>query len=168
MRPSHRGLIHGPLLPPVMLLLIISTTFWGCSSAGSSKPASSTPTTEGPPPATIVLDQLPDLDPFVMWQDYQKDIAAATARYEGNKYHFPNIRVEQMSYLGEGMDLEFYVQSGEVKFRTDRPENIVMVKDGYTVDIVGTVTGMNWNYLNVWMSSIAVVDPPGGGSWSEY
>ena len=73
-----------------------------------------------------------------------------------------------MSYLGEGMDLEFYVQAGHVKFRTDHPYNIVMVSTGYTVDIVGRVYGMQWGTLTVWMSSISVIDPPGGGEWSEY
>ena len=167
MKPSYRGLRPGLVL--ITLTVMLSTMLSGCSSSGSTPSGSTTSQfSEGPPPATIIQDDLQDLDPFVLWDAYQTDVAAATAKYEGNTYHFPDIYVDQMSYLGEGMDLEFYVQAGNVKFRTDQAVNIVMVKQGYTVDIVGTVTGMNWNYLNVWMSSIAVIDPPGGGEWSEY
>ena len=102
------------------------------------------------------------LDPLVLWNDYEKDPNAAALKYEGKVFRFAGVIVEQMSYLGEGWDTEYYVQTGKVKFRTENPYVIWPVRAGYTVDIVGTVTGLKWNYLNVMMSSIVVTDPPGG------
>ena len=75
---------------------------------------------------------------------------------------FPRVYVENMTYLGEGHDLEYYVQQGLVKFRCELFETLWPIRIGFTVDIIGTVTGFKFNYLNVAMSNISVVDPPGG------
>jgi hypothetical protein len=140
------------------------------STPAASKPVISQ-TPEGPPPATLLqemwplfypLDGMPAVDPRKMWQDYQTDPTAAIAKYEGKTFHFPNVVVEKMPYMGEGYDLEFYVQTGMVKFRTEIFEVLWPIREGFTVDIIGTVTGMKWNYLNVSMAYVVVTDPPGG------
>jgi hypothetical protein len=103
-----------------------------------------------------------EVDAKVMWSDYQKDANAAAAKYEGKVLHFPKVFVDNMPYMGEGHDLEYYVQQGMVKFRTEFFEVLWPVRPGFTVEIIGTVTGMKWNYLNVSMSKIIVIEPPGG------
>jgi hypothetical protein len=78
------------------------------------------------------------------------------------------VKVDKMSFMGEGADQELYVQEGiepdveMVKFRTDLLSNIITVREGYVVEIVGKVQGMQFGYLIVRISWLKVIDPPGG------
>ena len=121
-----------------------------------------------PPTASSIQTAPNEVTPMKLWQDYQADSAAASAKYEGKNFHFPRVKVDLMSYLGEGMDNELYVQEGtdpkveRVKFKTDRLADILNVREGYIVEIVGKPQGMQFGYLVVNMSWLRVIDPPGG------
>ncbi len=178
-------MLNKRLLTFLLVTLILIASAQGCakqttSSVGTTEPATipatiftgnplttaasptTSPTFQGPPPATILQQQMIEIDAPTLWNDYQKDANAAAAKYEGRLLHFPRVIVENMSYMGEGPDLEYYVQQGMVKFRTEIWYDIWPVRTGFTVEIIGQVTGFNWNYLNVAMSKIIVIDPPGG------
>jgi len=121
------------------------------------------------PPAPTTIENAPvEAVALQMWKDYQADPVAAAAKYEGKDLHFARVRVDQMSYLGEGMDQELYVQEGvdpkieRVKFRTDKLSDIYNVRNDYIVEIVGTSQGIQFGYVVVKISWIRVIDPPGG------
>jgi hypothetical protein len=121
------------------------------------------------PPAPTTIENAPvEAVALQMWKDYQADPVAAAAKYEGKDLHFARVRVDQMSYLGEGMDQELYVQEGvdpkveRVKFRTEKLSDIYNVRNDYIVEIVGTAQGIQFGYVIVKISWIRVIDPPGG------
>ena len=119
------------------------------------------------PPVT--LQQAPEeVTALSLWKEFKTSEANALAKYEGKSLHFARVKVDKMSYLGEGMDTELYIQEGidpeveMVKFRTDLLSDIINVRDGYIVEIVGKVQGMQFGYLVVRISWLKVIDPPGG------
>lgn len=121
------------------------------------------------PPAPTTIENAPvEAVALQMWKDYQADPVAAAAKYEGKDLHFARVKVDQMSYLGEGMDQELYVQEGtdpnveRVKFRTEKLSDIYNVRNDYVVEIVGTAQGIQFGYVIVKISWIRVIDPPGG------
>jgi hypothetical protein len=73
-----------------------------------------------------------------------------------------------MSYLGEGGDIQLFVQEGtdpnieRVKFISHTLSDIINVRDTYIVEIVGKVQGMQFGYLMVNIDWLKVIDPPGG------
>jgi hypothetical protein len=103
-----------------------------------------------------------------LWKAFKADATAALAEYGGKKLHFARVKVDKMSFLGEGHDQELYVQEGiepdieTVKFRTDLMNDIINVRENYIVEIEGEVQGMQFGYLIVRISWLKVVDPPGG------
>ncbi len=129
-----------------------------------------------PPTASSIAEAPTEAVALEMWQEYQADPVAAAAKYEGKDLHFARVRVDQMSFMGEGADPELYVQEGtdpnieRVKFRTENLSDIMNVREGYIVEIVGRSMGVQFNYLVVKISYIKVIDPPGGdtGLPSEY
>lgn len=131
-------------------------------AAGCAQP------TFSPPAPTTIVPAPQETNALQMWRDYQADPVAAAAKYEGKDLHFARVRVDKMSFLGEGADQELYVQEGidpaveQVKFRTDLISDIMNVREGYIVEIVGRVQGMQFGYLNVRMSWLRVIEPPGG------
>ena len=141
----------------VLLLVLVFVGASGCSKTAFSPPTAST--VNNPPVDAVALQ---------MWQDYQADPVAAAAKYEGKDLHFARVRVDQMSFLGEGADQELYVQEGvdpkieRVKFRTDYGSDIVNVREGYIVEIVGRAQGIQFGYVVVKISWLNVIDPPGG------
>jgi hypothetical protein len=139
-----------------------SNTTLGITTSSAKPAVTTSKVTEGPPPATILQQEVMEVDAFQMWNDYQKDPNAAAIKYENRVLRFPNVLVDNMPYMGEGHDLEYYVQQGMVKFRTELFEVLWPIRPGFTVDIVGVVTGLKWNYLNVMMVSVVVTNPPGG------
>jgi len=140
-----------------LVLLIVFSLLPGCS-----KPAFSAP------PATTLQQAPAEAVALTMWKEFTSNEAAALAKYEGKTLHFARVKVDKMSFLGEGMDQELYVQEGidpnveQVKFRTDLLSDIVNVRDGYIVEIVGSVQGMQFGYLIMRISWLKVIDPPGG------
>jgi hypothetical protein len=140
-----------------LLLVLVFVGALACSKAAFSPPPASS--VDNPPVEAVALQ---------MWQDYQADAVAAAAKYEGNDLHFARVRVDQMSFLGEGADQELYVQEGidpkveRVKFRTDYGSDIVNVREGYIVEIVGKALGVQFGYVVVKISWLKVIDPPGG------
>jgi hypothetical protein len=146
--------LHIPALVLAGMLVLAS---FSCSQEAFTPPA---PTTiENAPVEAVALQ---------MWKDYQADPVAAAVKYEGKDLHFARVRVDQMSYLGEGMDQELYVQEGtdpkveRVKFRTEKLSDIYNVRNDYIVEIVGTAQGIQFGYVIVKISWIRVIDPPGG------
>jgi len=133
------------------VLLTVSVVLTGCT-----KPAFSAP------PATTLQQAPAEADALIIWQEFTSNEPAAMAKYQGKTLHFARVKVEKMPYLGEGMDLEFYLQTGQVKFRTDVVQEIAFVREGYTVEIVGKVEGMQYGFLIIKMSWLSIVDPPGG------
>jgi hypothetical protein len=121
-----------------------------------------------PPTATTLATAPNEATALQLWQDYKADPAAAAAKYEGKSFHFARVRVDQMSFLGEGGDNELYVQEGldpdieRVKFRTEKLSDILNVREGYIVEIVGEPQGVQFGYVIVKMSWLRVIDPPGG------
>jgi hypothetical protein len=121
-----------------------------------------------PPSATTIVAAPTEANALQMWKDYKADPAAAAAKYEGKDLHFARVNVDRMSFMGEGMDQELYVQEGidpnieQVKFRTDLVSDIMSTREGYVVEMVARVTGIQFGYLNLKMSWLRVVDPPGG------
>jgi hypothetical protein len=121
-----------------------------------------------PPSASTIATAPNEVTALQLWKDYQTDPVGAAAKYQGKNYHFARVRVDQMSFLGEGGDNEYYVQEGtdpnieRVKFRTDSLSDIINVRDGYIVEIVGQPQGIQFGYVVVKMSWLKVIDPPGG------
>ncbi len=154
-----------PALAVVLLAVMPLLSFISCAQDAFTPPTAS-PIASAPTEA-VALE---------MWQDYQADPAAAAAKYEGKDLHFARVRVDQMSFLGEGADPELYVQEGtdpnieRVKFRTNTLSDIMNVREGYIVEIVGRAKGIQFNYVVVEISWLKVIDPPGGdtGLPSEY
>jgi len=108
------------------------------------------------------------VDTMEFWRDYKADPVAAAAKYEGKTLHFQSVRVDQMSFLGEGGDYEWYVQEGTdpdkelVKFRADDVNMIINVRDDYIVEIIGRAVGIKFGYISVQIQWLNVIDPPGG------
>ena len=128
---------------------------------------SKTPAISAPPPVT--LQQAPEEALALnLWKDFKANETSAQAKYEGKTLHFASVKVDKMSFLGEGADQELYVQEGiepdveMVKFRTDLVSDIMTVREGYIVEIIGKVQGMQFGYLIVRISWLKVIDPPGG------
>jgi hypothetical protein len=121
-----------------------------------------------PPSASTIATAPNEVTALQLWKDYQTDPVAAAAKYQEKTFHFARVRVDQMSFLGEGGDNELYVQEGtdpnieRVKFRTDSLADIINVRDGYIVEIVGKPQGIQFGYVVVKMSWLKVIDPPGG------
>jgi len=121
-----------------------------------------------PPTADDIDDAPMEVVAMEMWQDYKADPVAAAAKYGGQKLLFNSVRVDQMSFLGEGMDPELYVQEGidpniqQVKFHTEDLYHIINVRDGYIVKIVGLDEGLRFGYVNVRILWLECIDPPGG------
>ncbi len=121
-----------------------------------------------PPEASTIGTAPPELTALQLWNDYQADPMAAAAKYEGKTFHFARVRVDQMSYLGEGMENDLYVQEGldpkveRVKFRTEKLYEISNIRQDYIVEIIGQPQGTQFGYVIVKISWIRVVDPPGG------
>jgi hypothetical protein len=158
------------LVSSILLLLLLPAG--ACSSSsettgpGSSSPISLTSNATTLP---ITLEKAPEeavaLD---LWKAFKADEGAAQLQYEGKSLHFARVRVDKMSFLGEGADQELYVQEGIepavelVKFRTDLVNDIISVRETYIVEIVGKVQGMQFGYLIIRISWLKVIDPPGG------
>lgn len=146
----------------VIILTVLFTLLFAQGMA-----CSSAKTISAPPP--ITLQQAPEeVTALSLWKEFQASETNAMAKYEGKTLHFARVIVDKMSYLGEGMDTELYVQEGiepgieMVKFRTDLLSDILNVRDRYIVEIVGKVQGMQFGYLVVRISWLKVIDPPGG------
>lgn len=107
----------------------------------------------------------PALDALELYNEFQNDLQGAMSKYEGDTFDFRNVVVESMTTIGEAdAGNEYYVQTGMVKFHAAVSDVIFSVREGYTVDIIGTVTGMQHGYLNINILWISVTDPPGGFS----
>ncbi len=107
---------------------------------------------------TVVLYPIADVQ--TVYSAFITDQQAAINKYEGKTYQFPGVCIDQVPDVGDllGSVGEFYVQSGLVKFRSDTPDILVGVMPGDTVFIIGTVTGMQFGYLNIHLEEI--VSPP--------
>lgn len=125
--------------------------------AGCSKPAEFTA-----PSATSISTTPLEMTPQQLWDEYQADPAGTEAKYAGRKIHFPRVTVEKMSFLGEPIDADLYVQEGMIKFRVDIPDQIIPIRDGYIVEVVGSLWKMQYNFLIVNDCWIRSIDPPGG------
>jgi hypothetical protein len=146
-----------------ILLLVLSVATLQALGAGCTKQEAFVP-----PTATTIVAPPVEANALQMWKDYKADPVAAASKYEGKDLHFARVTVDRMSYLGEGMDQELYVQEGidpnieQVKFRTDLVSDIINTRESYVVEMVARVTGIQFGYLNLKMSWLRVVDPPGG------
>ncbi|MCL2150196.1 MAG: hypothetical protein FWH51_04635 [Dehalococcoidia bacterium] len=121
------------------------------------------------PPTAIILDEAPvEVVALDMWRDFQADPVAAAAKYGEKDLHFPSVRVDQMAFLGEPLEPELYVQEGidpnieQVRFRTDFLYTIINVREEYIVEIVGRYENLRYGYVNIRISWLRVIDPPGG------
>jgi hypothetical protein len=162
-----------------MLMFLISSALLCilplAASCSSPSQTTGTGSTSTPPIITtpltlpITLEKAPEeavaLD---LWKAFKADPEAAMARWGDKSLHFARVKVDKMSFLGEGHDQELYVQEGiepgieQVKFRTDLMNDIINVRETYVVEIVGKVEGIQFGYLIIRMSWLKVVDPPGG------
>lgn len=142
----------------ILSVAILVTASASCSRKVFAPPSASTIATEAP--MEIVTAEF--------WRDYKTDPTAAAAKYGNRDLLFPSIQVDQMTFLGEGMDAELYVQEGVdpdkvlVKFRTEYLSDIINVRDGYIVKIVGRAAGIKFGYVSVDILWLQVTDPPGG------
>jgi hypothetical protein len=102
----------------------------------------------------------PIADPQRIYSEFLANEQAAINKYEGKKFQFPDVYVDKVPELADLLMSvgEYYVQSGMVKFRSESPDPLAEVQVGQTVYIVGTVTGMQFGYLNIQIEEI--VAPP--------
>jgi hypothetical protein len=102
----------------------------------------------------------PIADEQQIYSEYLSNQQSAILKYEGKKFQFPDVYVDQLPELTDLLQSfgEYYVQSGMVKFRSESPDPLANVQVGQTVFIIGTVTGMQFGYLNIQLESI--VAPP--------
>ncbi len=116
---------------------------------------------EAPPIST--LDKAPMLvDPIELYNEYMTNPDDTLARYQGEKLYFPEVRVDALSFLGEPPDKDLFVQMQNVKFRVAYASQLLSVREGYTVEVVGELWGMQWSYLIIKNCWIRLIDPPGG------
>ena len=121
-----------------------------------------------PPTASTIASAPTEAVALEVWKAYKADPVAAAVKYEGKDLHFARVRVDKMTFLGEGMDEEPYVQEGIdpdieiVRFRANAVWEITNIRESYIVEIVGRVQGVRFNRLEVGISWIRVIDPPGG------
>ncbi len=158
---------RGPrsILLALILVALPALAFSSCSQQAFS-----------PPTASSIGSAPIEANALQMWKDYKTDAVAAAAKYEGKDLHFARVRVDKMTFLGEGMDEEPYVQEGIdpnveiVRFRANTVAEITPVREGYIVEIVGQSQGLRFGYLAIGVSWLKVIDPPGGntGLPSEY
>ena len=144
-------------LVAILLFTVCILAAVSCSPASFAPPAASS--IEGAPIEVTTLE---------IWNDYKADPIAAAAKYEGKSLHFSSVRVDQMSFLGEGIDPELYVQEGidpriyVVKFHTWSLADIINIRETYIVDIVGHDIGFKNGYVNVRIDWIKCIDPLDG------
>jgi hypothetical protein len=124
--------------------------------AGCSKPAFT------PPPATTLEDKPIELTSKQLYDEYMANPEATKAKYAGKSLHFARVKVEKMSFLGEPIDAELYVQEGLIKFRVDIASQLMTVRDGYIVEVVGKLWDKQYAYVILEDCWLKVVDPPGG------
>jgi hypothetical protein len=162
-------------LTACLVAIAVSLLLPACShqsATGTGEPPPITLTTGSTTPTFILpftLEPAPqDVTALGLWNEFKTDESAAMAKYEGKTLHFARVRVDRMSFLGEGADPELYIQEGiepgleMVKFRTDLVNDIINVRETYIVELTGKVQGMQFGYLIVRISWLKVVDPPGG------
>ena len=147
--------------PTIAVFVVLLTQI--SLAASCSKPVISYPAPMNslePAPAEAVALNL--------WKEFKADEGAALAKYEEKTLHFARVSVDKMSYLGEGGDIQLFVQEGtdpnieRVKFISHTLSDIINVRETYIVEIVGKVQGMQFGYLVVNIDWLKVIDPPGG------
>jgi hypothetical protein len=115
-----------------------------------------------PSPITL-MPPAPAADAAEIYNAFVNDLQGSIKKYEGRTLDFRDVCVEKMTTIGEAdAGNEYYVQTGMIKFHAAVSDVIFAVREGYEVDIVGTVTGMQHGYLNIDILDITVTDPPGG------
>jgi len=115
-----------------------------------------------PPPAETITDPPIELDPLELFEEYEADPEGTMAKYEGKRLHFPYVKVEAMSFLGEPPDEDLFVQMGKVKFRVEYPSQLSYIREGYVVEATGDLWGKQLAYLIIKNCWLKVIDPPGG------
>jgi hypothetical protein len=139
-----------------ILLIALGISFALASSIGCSRE------TFTPPTATSLEEAPIELTAKQLYDEFNADPEGTKAKYANKKLHFPRVKVEKMSFLGEPVDPELYVMENNVKFRVTMPDYLRTVREGYTVEVVGTLWDKQYEFVIVEKCWIRVIDPPGG------
>ncbi len=143
----------GSLLPVIGIAITALVVLTGCSP--STKNTLLTPEFEEPeaPPMEVTIDQL--------YAEFIADRDAAMAKYEGQKLSFIGVVAEDVSnnfYIERADD--FYIVSGNVRFKARYVNDIEAIRRGWVLDIVGQVRdlfGFESHYLlvdNCWINIV--------------
>ena len=139
------------------LITVTTSALCSCSSEVFQPPI---PSNQNCIPLTEVTTQ-------EIWDDYKANPNAASAKYAGKPLYFARVRVDQMSFLGEPLDPQLYIQEGLdpnvriVKFLTFSLSDIINVRDGYIVHVVAYDEGFRDGCVNLRIYWIGPIDPPG-------
>jgi hypothetical protein len=139
-----------------LALIAICLMLVGTLGIGCSRP------TFTPPLATTLQDTPIELTAKKLYDEFMANPEATKAKYEGKKLHFAWVKVEKMSFLGEPPDTDLFVQEGLVKFRIATPSQLVPVREGYIVEVVGSLWDIQYTYVIVRDCWLKCIDPPGG------
>jgi len=117
-------------------------------------------------PATDYPDEGPmEVDVMEFFLDFKADLVAASAKYGDRDLRFQDIIVDDMTFLGEPSG-DLYVQwgidpeRGSVRFLAHRLSDIIYLRKGYIVEIVGRAAGIQSNQISVDIIWLRVTDPP--------
>jgi len=86
-----------------ILLIALGISFALASSIGCSRE------TFTPPTATSLEEAPIELTAKQLYDEFNADPEGTKAKYANKKLHFPRVKVEKMSFLGEPVDPELYV-----------------------------------------------------------
>ena len=140
-------------------LIMLIPAITACSSSPPVNTTEIPLTIEDAPEEAVALD---------IWNEFVGRRGRRAGQVQGQNATFRARKRGQDELSGRRSRPELYVQEGinqnseQVKFRTDFMSDIISVREGYIVEIVGKVQGMQFGYLNVRISWLKVVDPPGG------
>ena len=149
-------LFYLSLLPAAVVLLI---SLAACSGVNNS----SIPTMGElePPPDEISIDKI--------YSDYLEDRESADSTYQGRRFLFTNVKAEEIeSNFLNPRAVDNYVMADSVKFRARYASYLDGYKEGFVVDVVGVVQGMQIGDILVikdcWFSvvegDLAMTAPP--------
>lgn len=104
-----------------------------------------------------------EISTTMFWQDYTRDPTGATSRYAGNNLHFVGVNVDQV-FLGDNKNSDHYfIQEGtspdtQVRFISKTLSDIVNIKEGSVVEIIGRDVSMEYGYPSIYILSVVVIE----------
>jgi hypothetical protein len=103
-----------------------------------------------------------EMDLAQLAAEYKADPVAAAAKYEGKRYVFHNVTIEEMSELYKPPSPDQYIVSRGFKFRPDFLAQITPLKVGYIVNVEGIIGPVQWGYVTASHCSYNIVDGSNG------